>query len=41
MRLQRWPQVLQLVLVTTSGLVDNAHAREVVDRHVDAEAFFA
>jgi AAA+ ATPase superfamily predicted ATPase len=32
---------LQLVLVTTSGLVDNAYAREVVDRHVDAEAFFA
>ena len=32
---------LQLVLVTTSGLVDNAHAREIVDRHVDAEAFFA
>ncbi|MBI5533484.1 MAG: AAA family ATPase [Deltaproteobacteria bacterium] len=33
-------KALQLVLVTTAGLVDNAHAREVVDRHVGIEAFF-
>jgi hypothetical protein len=31
---------LQLVLVTTAGLVDSAHAREVVDRHVDLDALF-
>lgn len=31
---------LQLVLITTAGLIENAHAREVVDRHVGLDALF-
>jgi hypothetical protein len=32
---------LQLVLVTTAGLVDNAYSRDLVDRHVGLDALWA
>jgi hypothetical protein len=31
---------LQLVLVTTAGIVDNAYSRDLVDRHVGLDAFW-
>ena len=36
----RTRKALQLVLVTTAGLVDNVHARELVDRQIDLDAFW-